>query len=328
MYPWQQHHWNRLIAQYQQQRLPHALLLVGAEGLGKLQFAKHLAAHMLCQRVDVLDEACGTCSDCRLLETKAHPDFYDVTLLEKSKSIKVDQIRELNDKLSKTAMHAKRQIAIIHPANHMNRAAANALLKSLEEPVGDVLFILIASQTGHIPATILSRCQRLDFYATADDDTLGWLSSQVSDEFPARSLLKMAGYAPLKAVDLLAEEYPKLRDDLLRDLMHISLKGRNPISQADVYSKLDLLRLLTSWLSIVADCLRLQCAADLRFVVNEDRAEPLLKLANALPAYMLQQFVSELQSALAMLQGAVHVNVQMMLENLLIAWAGMTTTLR
>src|SRR3990167_5981854 len=170
--------------QYQQARFPHALLCLGPTGLGKVNFAKTLAMTLLCDIEK--PAACGQCRSCLLFQAGNHPDFYELSPEAKSKSIKIDQVRELIAALSQTSSRPRGQVALIHPAELMNRACSNALLKTLEEPSGSVVILLVANQFGALPATIVSRCQRLVFTPPPIEQATLWLQQQL----PGKSLNK------------------------------------------------------------------------------------------------------------------------------------------
>lgn len=214
LYPWHISHWHMISASFRQARYPHALLLEGPAGLGKHQFAQQLAAKVLCN--PTADVACGQCRSCRLFAADSHPDFYSVGVLEKASVIKIDQIRELIDRLSQTAHEGGFQVVLIHSAESMNHAASNALLKTLEEPSGQVLIILVVDYVENLPPTILSRCQRLRFSDPAYEITVPWLVAQgIGDESEARALLHMASGSPLRALEYASPSRQALRKTVM-----------------------------------------------------------------------------------------------------------------
>jgi DNA polymerase-3 subunit delta' len=232
IYPWQQSQWQHLLTQQQSRRLPQALLFSGQRGLGKKDFALALAELVLCETGSEI--ACGICHSCQLFRAGSHPDFFMVYPEEEGKTIKVDQIRDLTASLNQTAQLNGYQVAVICPAEAMNVAAANALLKTLEEPPGPVLIILISHHLGGLPITIVSRCQKIAFFATDYAKTLNWLAPQVSGgEEQAQRLLKMANGAPLLALELASVNYLSLRDALLQHLVAMQQEQKNPIQGVD-----------------------------------------------------------------------------------------------
>ena len=153
---------QNLIKRKQENKLAHAFLFCGDDSDGKLDIALNFAKFILCENPNT-DSHCRTCCNCILLEAGNHPDFFLIQPEENSKQIKIDQIRALSDDLSKTSSQGGYKVVIIAPADLMNIAASNALLKTLEEPEDDTLLILVSSRIYSLPATIRSRCQKVVF---------------------------------------------------------------------------------------------------------------------------------------------------------------------
>ena len=122
-------------------RIPHALLVTGAVGVGKQNFAVAFCQRLLCFKGSE-SGACGECKACQLMIAGTHPDIHYVQLEEKSQALKIDQIRELVVALTKTSQISSRHCVIIEPADRLNVNAANALLKLLEEPPGNSVIVL------------------------------------------------------------------------------------------------------------------------------------------------------------------------------------------
>jgi DNA polymerase-3 subunit delta' len=203
--PWYAQDWQRLLARRAQDRLPHALLLCGPAGLGKHAFADAFVAALLCERAG--DSACGQCRACTLLKAGSHPDAVRVALELRDDGtprteIIVDQIRALGERLALTPQFGGLQIALIDPADAMNASAANALLKTLEEPTPATVIILVADRPARLPATIRSRCQRIDFHLPPRAQALAWLSGQDVDAKTAGTALDVAAGNPGVALEL------------------------------------------------------------------------------------------------------------------------------
>lgn len=174
-YPWQKAQWRQLWQRHRNGQLPHALLLHGPEGIGKEDFA-HLAANsLLCEQTSESGQACGECKSCQLLASDNHPDFVSLQPEETGKAIKVDQIRELIQLMTLSPHFSGYRTVLISPAEQMNMAAANSLLKTLEEPQENTVIILVTSQLSRLPATIRSRCQMLRFAMPDKTLALSWL---------------------------------------------------------------------------------------------------------------------------------------------------------
>lgn len=205
-------------------RQPHALLIAGPRGLGKRDLALREAAAMLCLAAG--RPACGRCRSCALLASGAHPDFRLVTLEVNDKGvlrkeIVVDQVRDLIASLQLTHGLSPRKVAVIHPAEALNRSAANALLKTLEEPAGDAVLLLVCNDVTRLPATVRSRCQLIDVRLPEPADAEAWLTARCAiGTDVARLALESAGGSPLLAEEGVRsgrlEEYRSARDWLAR----------------------------------------------------------------------------------------------------------------
>jgi len=173
--PWIAKEMATLAAARKADRLPHALLIHEAPGSGGDWLAKWAAQLVLCQ--DAQNAPCGVCPGCHRVATAQHPDLIVLQPIEESRQIRIEQIRELSEELSLTAHQGSYKVAVVTPADTMNRFAANALLKTLEEPPPRTLLMLVVTQPSRLPATILSRCQRIRVHAPARDEAVWWLKA-------------------------------------------------------------------------------------------------------------------------------------------------------
>ena len=203
-YPWLKPSWQRLLAT--RERPAQALLLAGPRGIGKGALAQAWAYALLCESPQSDGAACGSCAACHWLETGAHPDFRLLTLQEKTgkegetklaTAIEVDQAREVVDYVQLSTYRAGFRVVLVNPANSLNLAAANALLKVLEEPPLNTVFVLVSDQPRQLLPTIRSRCTRLDLGLPSAVEATRWLAGQKVDD-PA-TVLALAGGAPLDA---------------------------------------------------------------------------------------------------------------------------------
>lgn len=144
-------HFSRLLAEG---GVHHAWLLAGMQGIGKHTLAMDLARRYLCEQ----QEACGRCHACRLIASGAHPDVMQISPAEKKRDISIEQVRTLLDFLNLSGMESTRRVVVLDDAERMNRQAANALLKGLEEPATGSLLLLVSHQPALLPATVRSRC--------------------------------------------------------------------------------------------------------------------------------------------------------------------------
>ena len=200
--------------------MPHALLLCGPAGLGKRMFAERFVRGLLCQQ-PVAGDACGQCRSCALLTAGSHPDRVELGYgLRKDgvqrSEIVVDQIRELSARLAMSSQFGGWQIATIDPADALNAAAANALLKTLEEPASQTLMILVADAPWRLPQTIRSRCQRIEFHLPAHADAVAWLASHGVQD--AASALASTGGNPGLALRWAEDGALGRRQEVRKDL--------------------------------------------------------------------------------------------------------------
>ncbi|MGH8224850.1 MAG: DNA polymerase III subunit delta' [Gammaproteobacteria bacterium] len=248
-FPWLADPWSRVARALEADRMPAGLLILGRPGLGRMQFAYAVARARLCLQPLPDASACGKCASCRQADAGAHPDLLTVQPEEDKKLISVDQIRELTPALALTAGNQGARCAVIFPAECLTGAAANALLKTLEEPQAGVTVILVADSAHNLPATVISRCLRLPVSPPPAEQALDWLANR-SQRADWPLLLALAGGAPL-AAERLAEE---LGDDVanrLQTLIAAAARRADPIAVADGFSKWPLARFanLIGWLA-------------------------------------------------------------------------------
>jgi DNA polymerase-3 subunit delta' len=219
-------------------RLPHAVMLAGPRGVGKRSAAAWMAAGKL-----GLEPQHGMSQ--YPWERPQHADLHWLEMPEGKKSIVIEQIRDLVDDLSLTSWEGRGKVAVVEPANIMTTEAANSLLKTLEEPPGDTLLILIADRTGALPATVFSRCQRIDIRVPSEQEGLAWLDKL----HPGGSwleALRVGGFAPLAAIG--AAESLETSSAMARDFANIIGGTASPIEVAAVWSKIEPTFVL-DWLS-------------------------------------------------------------------------------
>lgn len=223
--PWSWH--ARVLAQLNRSwslgRLPHALLLHGVPGLGKYRFAHWLAQALLCEAKGNQLQGCGQCPSCKLHEAGSHPDLVLVSPEEDKQQISVDQIRAANDRLTITSTRNGYRVAIIDPAHQMTMAAANSLLKTLEEPGNNTVIILVTAQVSLLLPTLRSRCQQLGVNPPPSTMARQWLTATGADV--SEELLDYASGAPLRAWQLAQANFEGLRQSMAPGLSALSEGG-------------------------------------------------------------------------------------------------------
>jgi DNA polymerase-3 subunit delta' len=227
--PWHGDACDRLSAAVANARLPHGLVLQGPAGVGKEHFASALAAALVCTGRGNRLEACGQCADCRLSRAGSHPDVHWVRPLEDKKSIGVDQIREVCEKLAMTSMRGGHRVATIVPADWMTVAAQNSLLKTLEEPAARTMLLLVTARPSRLLPTLHSRCQRVELARPDGELAARWLEGKLGHRPPPR-LLPVTGGAPFKALAL-APHFEGLEAQMSQ-LLEAFLAGRVDVTRA------------------------------------------------------------------------------------------------
>jgi len=317
IYPWQIEQWQQTVRRYRQGSLPHSLLLMGMPGLGKLEFASQFSRSLFCEQVDDQGQACGQCKTCLLLDAGTHPDFHLIEPEENSKVIKIDQIRKLCDVMGRKAQLGGYRVAIISPAECMNTNAANSLLKTLEEPGSMTMIMLVSSQAGLLPATIRSRCQRLEFNRPPTDVSINWLEKQ-SVTGDIGLLLDLSQKTPLQALSAYRQGYLEERESFVNEFLGLKQGLQNPLQLADKWNKLrpdSCLQWMMSW---VMDLIRMKAQADTSQITNRDIKHHLQPIAEQLDLLNMYAFLDKLQVASRQL--TTQVNGQLLLEDVFISW--------
>lgn len=324
IYPWQEGLWQNL--NQGRQKLHHAFLMHGRSGIGKYDFALSFSKALLCPNKNHTGHACNECSSCRWFGDESHPDFRLISPEQESSSdeetvtakktkkktqISVAQIRELSDFLSLSSHQTSGlRIILINPAESLNLASANALLKMLEEPAPGVIFILIAHQLQRLLPTIISRCQKINMPVPDEAQALAWLNLKGVHN-PAQQLAYLEG-SPIKVLSEQAQF-----EQLSEIWKHLAL-GRKLDSQAAapvlITSSVETgIVAVQKWLY---DIVTIKLGQQLRYHVQHGRAlQVLADRVNLGRLFELQKKANELRKL------ASHpLNHELQMENLLVEY--------
>ena len=251
--PWQQRAYEQAVAALDAGRLGHGLLLCGPAGMGKRTVALGLAAHVLDREMD----AAGRVRNAQLIAAGTHPDLQLVSFIPNKAGDKlrteivIEQVREISQKLALTPQYGAAQVVIVDPAAAINRAACNALLKTLEEPSPGRYLWLVSADPARLPQTIRSRCQRLEFRLPPREEALAWLQQRGYTEGVAHEALDAARGHPALADQWLQGEGMALRRLVADELERLAA------------GKLGCVELAQRWTGDEHADLRLRHAADL-----------------------------------------------------------------
>jgi DNA polymerase III subunit delta' len=286
-----------LQAAYRSNHLSHGLLIHEAPGAGGNWLAKWIASLVLCQ--SAAQAPCGHCQGCRRVTISQHPDLLVLQPEEESTQIKIEQIRGLSEELSLTAHQGSYKVGVITPADTLNRFAANALLKTLEEPPARTLLMLVVTQPSRLPATILSRCQKVRIRAPGRAEAVSWLQATKG---PANwdAVLDTLGDAPMLAAEVDPKAVLEIGQEVRQILNDAVAGGGDPVGTADRWARNELplrLRCIENWLT---DQIRAHSGSDgfltkVGAATYSPRAKPVLNMGYL---FELMDGVRELKSAL------------------------------
>jgi DNA polymerase-3 subunit delta' len=311
-------------------RLPHALLFHGRPGIGKLHLAEVLAQSLLCEIRSKNGLACGVCPACTWFAAGNHPDYrliqpealspaeedaetgeaLDEGKKKPSKQIKIEQIRALSGFLNVGSHRNGYRVVLIYPAESMNPGAANALLKSLEEPSAGVIFLLVSHQPRRLLATVRSRCHALGLSLPSRALSLRWLQEQGGKS--AASELAFAGDAPLAAACLQEDESEARRK--LFDLL--AQPSASALSLADFCQRMQPGPVVDWMLKWTYDLIAVASTGKARY--NIDRENKLSQLVRTMPRLKLLRFYSALSSMKAISEHPL--NARLFFDDLFISY--------
>ena len=332
IYPWQQSQWQQVNQLISADRLPHALFLQGNQGLGKAGFAFSLAKAMLCKQPADDKQACGTCPACKLFDAGTHPDLHYLKPVAKKNStskkpalsIRIENVRDLCEKLNQTSQYSGYRVAIIEQADQLTISAANSLLKTLEEPGRDVLIILISARFQRLPATIRSRCQLMRFTVPDENLSLAWIKqnsdaqeqpSARPDDKQIKEALKHAYGSPLSALKQLQDTE---HHELIAEAMIAGISGKNSLDYSAKLAKLVKYQALEVMLTWVSDVTKLVSCGPDADIVNDQYRSRLQAIAKKANQQRLFRFYDQLNFNIQ--HSSIALNEQLLWENLLISW--------
>ena len=321
--PWQQESWNLVIKQFQGGKMSHAYMLRGEADTGKRYFATRLAQFLLC-RSPIADSACGECSICRLNEAGNNPDLLLIEAEDGGKVIKVDQIRELKSFLETSSHAFGRRIIIIDTAESLGISSANALLKGLEEPPTDVLFLLLADRPKAVLPTIASRCQIINLPKPVLWQSLAWLGEEIKETTSELELLlELTQGHPFAARAMHRAGTSAQVQEIGEGLLQLLQGGIPPLTLAARYAKsqpAEVLRVLGFWLSSLTKYRLCKRQDLLKGATLKKAAMTFLGTADetVLPTRALFSLYNAVTAAQVQLAGTANPNSQLMLEDLLL----------
>lgn len=312
--PWQLELWRVLAAALQENRLSHALLLAGPEGVGKRPLARMLASALLCEARQADATACGTCRSCALLAAGNHPDLmwltreYDEKADKEKRDISMDQLRATIERLGLASHYQQARIVVIDPAEALNVSGVNAVLKTVEEPPPGSYVFLISERPNALAPTLRSRCQRLRCALPERAVAEQWLKQ--SGHAEAVDVLGEAGGAPLRAVEWLRSGQAAQRRGWRESWMRIAHRQASPLAAASAVKKEEIRDWLASFQGFLTELLRG------RWRASDDPA--VAALSGRVTTSAIEQLQAETGEALRRFSS--NPNPQLLAESLMILW--------
>ena len=325
-YPWQLKQWEQVRLAADRDMLAHALLLSGVEGSGMGQFALELSRYLLCE-TPAPGAACGQCRSCILFGAGNHPDIRLIAPEDNGSQIKVDAIRAMIAYLQLSSQYGRRKIAVIEPAEGMNRHSANSLLKTLEEPAPSTLLVLVSYQPARLPVTLRSRCRLINFNPVERDPASAWLRTRINDPDRTGDLLELAGDAPLRALELDETDALQNRDEMLGDLQEAGLAQADPARIAEKWQKHDTAEVMSRLLFLFSRMAALRAAGVGNSTGQSVFDGKLSRIASGLRLpQLLDCYALSLQNY-HFLTGETNLNKQGLLEEIIVHWQSINSNI-
>jgi len=318
--PWHRSHWSNIVRARQSDRLAHGLLLKEPAGAGAYEFARYLGGSLLCQNPHDDYSPCGTCKSCSLYEAGNHTDMQLIQPEEQGRQIKVEQIRTLIDGIMLKSQYEGYKIAIIKPADAMNRSAANTLLKTLEEPPPLSILILVTQRPERLPVTIRSEFCKITFQPDFTELARTWVADKTKDTKLADELLVLAKGAPLAALNMYENGTIEKQDIVLDDLAGLCKLCEDPVKAAKHWDDLGAEQVMLWILRIMTDMIRLKADNTAGNLRQSGAWNRLQKLTNRLDLYKLMTCYDLLLRNYRLCTGQVSYDTQGLLEEFIIHW--------
>lgn len=292
--PWQTCDWERIAPALSGGRLTHAVLFTGAPGIGKRHFAGVIAQALLCESTLPDGRPCGRCRSCVQWAAGTHPDSAQLAPDASDKPIKVDAARGFTDALHLTPQYGHGRVGLIDPADGMNLAAANSLLKVLEEPPAGSHLLLVTDRPRAVLPTIQSRCQRFRLSRAGGESMSGWLARAPED---TAALLPLVRGAPLRAARLAEAGVAQTQTQWLQALVALTAGKQDPVAVVDDWHD-DQPDALLDWLYLVClDVVKIGAGANHHTLLFQSEAQAIDRIAAAVDVRALQRVVPNIVRA-------------------------------
>lgn len=310
LYPWLVPTYQKITQTFLEGLGHHAILIKADQGLGAEKLFDALSRRIMCTDPQAHDP-CGICHACRLMQAKSHPDYHELRSIE-GKDIGVDQVREMNEIVAQHAQQNGNKVVYIQGAERLTEAAANALLKTLEEPRPNTYFLLEADSSANLLATIYSRCQVWNLTVPSEQTALTWLQTQSAvDSSEILTALAMNLGRPLSALETLQKGLIPQRKNFLRQFW-LFYRRRSPLELLPHFDKENYLQQLDWILAFLADSLKYKLEINSYRQVT-DLARGVQQFSDEQTALGLLKSMQIMQKVRSDLRSINAVNVELML---------------
>jgi len=317
-YPWLNQPYRHIISQHQAGRAHHALLVQAIDGMGDDALVWGVSRWLMCQQPDGL-KSCGVCHGCQLMQAQTHPDWYRLEAEKGKSTLGIDAVRQVTEKLYHFAQQGGAKVVWLPDAAQLSESAANALLKTLEEPPANSWFFLSSREPSRLLATLRSRCMVLALTPPDEIQSLSWLSRQMpQNEAALQTALRLSAGAPAAALQLLEPARWQARESLCNALpgalQQDILQLLPSLNSEDVAARI-------SWLlALLVDALKWQQGAT-RWLSNPDRQDVVALLSETFSARALDESAREWMQCREQLLHVAAVNRELLLTDRLLSWA-------
>ncbi|WP_227317713.1 DNA polymerase III subunit delta' [Cedecea davisae] len=317
-YPWLRGAFEQLIGQYQAGRGHHALMVHALPGLGDDALVYAICRWLMCQTPEG-SKSCGRCHSCQLMQAGTHPDSYTLQVEKGKSSLGVDAVREITEKLYTHAQQGGAKVVWLKDADMLTEAAANALLKTLEEPPTNTWFFLSSREPAHLPATLRSRCLYWHLAPPDESFALAWLARETSQgQAELQAALRLSSGAPAAALGLLQPDQWKLRQQLCDKLGQAAAAG-NLLALLPALNHEDAARRVHWLCALLLDALKWQQGAG-DWLTNVDMQPLVAALASRHSPAVLQSVLHHWFTCREALVNVVGVNRELLLTESLLTW--------
>ena len=316
-YPWLNGPYKQVISRCQAGQGHHALLIQSLPGMGDEALVWAMSRWLMCTSPEGL-KSCGHCHGCQLMLARNHPDWYSLTVEKGKSSLGVDAIRQVTDKLYHFAQQGGAKVIHIPDAGLLTGAAANALLKTLEEPPANCWFFLGTHQPSALPATLRSRCMMLHLAVPAEQQSLQWLSSQVSaDPATVTTALRLAAGAPAAALEFLNGEQQTRRMQFCQTLSEAI--PDDPLTLLPLLIQDDVTLRIHWLMTLLLDSVKYH-QQSLQWITNTDQQALITRLATVISLPALHQSLGLWKQCRFRLLETPTVNQELLVTEALLDW--------